>query len=118
MLALEADAQRDNTPKDVEEEVNYVPAVNHGVERLPQLPLSLRLLREIHAELMQRVRGGEKSPGEFRTSPNWIGERNCTLRDAAFVTPPPHELINALGQFETRRGNSAHLEGQRHRALW
>jgi len=63
VLAFEADAQRDDTPKDVEEVVNYVRAMNHGLERLPQLPLSLRLLREIHAELMKGVRGGEKSPG-------------------------------------------------------
>ena len=101
VLAFEADARRDDTPKDVEEVVNYVRAMNHGLERLPRLPLSLRLLREIHAELMQGVRGGEKSPGEFRTSQNWIGERNCTLRDATFIPPPPHELMNSLGQLET-----------------
>ena len=101
VLAYEADAQREDTPKDVEEVVNYVRAMNHGLERLPQLPLSLRLLREIHAELMKGVRGGDKSPGEFRTSQNWIGGRDTTLRDAAFIPPPPHELINALGQLET-----------------
>ena len=75
--------------------------MNHGLERLPQLPLSLRLLREIHAELMKGVRGGEKSPGEFRTSQNWIGERNSTLREATFIPPPPHELMNSLGQLES-----------------
>lgn len=101
VLAYEADAALDDTPRDVEEVVNYVRAMNHGLERLPQLPLSLRLLREIHAELMKGVRGGEKSPGEFRTSQNWIGERNSSLRDAAFVPPPPHELMQTLGQLET-----------------
>ncbi|OSZ71259.1 Fic family protein [Hydrogenophaga sp. IBVHS1] len=101
VLAFEADASRDDTPKDVEEVVNYVRAMNHGLERLSELPLSLRLLREIHAELMKGVRGGEKSPGEFRTSQNWIGGRGSTLRDAAFIPPPPHELMNALGQLET-----------------
>jgi Fic family protein len=101
VLAFEADAQREDTPKDVEEVVNYVRAMNHGLGRLDKLPLSLRLLREIHAELMKGVRGGEKSPGEFRTSQNWIGGRDTTLRDAAFVPPPPHELMNALGQLET-----------------
>ena len=70
VLAYEADAMRDDTPKDVEEVVNYVRAMNHGLARLPELPLSLRLLREIHAELMKGVRGGDKSPGEFRTSQN------------------------------------------------
>ncbi len=68
VLTYEADAVRDDTPKDVAEVVNYVRAMNHGLTRLPDLPLSLRLLREIHAELMQGVRGGDKSPGEFRTS--------------------------------------------------
>ena len=79
VLAFEADTVRDDTPKDVEEVVNYVRAMNHGLARLPELPLSLRLLREIHAELMQGVRGGDKSPGEFRTSQNWIGGRGSTL---------------------------------------
>ena len=83
VLAYEADAQREDAPKDVEEVVNYVRAMNHGLGRLEKLPLSLRLLREIHAELMKGVRGGEKSPGEFRTSQNWIGGRDTTLRDAA-----------------------------------
>jgi Fic family protein len=101
VLAYEADAMRDDTPKDVEEVVNYVRAMNHGLARLPELPLSLRLLREIHAELMKGVRGGDKSPGEFRTAQNWIGGRGSTLRDAAFVPPPPHELMASLGQLET-----------------
>ena len=101
VLAYEADAVRDDTPKDIEEVVNYVRAMNHGLARLVELPLSLRLLREIHAKLMKGVRGGDKSPGEFRTSQNWIGGRGSTLRDAAFIPPPPHELMATLGQLET-----------------
>jgi Fic family protein len=100
VLAYEADAVRDDTPKDVAEVVNCVRAMNHGLTRLPELPLSLRLLREIHGELMQGVRGGEKSPGEFRTSQNWIGGQGSTLAHAAFVPPPPHELMSALGALE------------------
>ena len=100
VLAFEADAMRDDTPKDVEEVVNHVRAMNHGLARLPGLPLSLRLLREIHAELMRGVRGGDKSSGEFRTSQNWIGGRGSTLANAAFVPPPPHELMTALGDLE------------------
>jgi Fic family protein len=100
VLAFEADALRDDAPKDVEEVVNYVRAMNHGLARLGDLPLSLRLLREIHGELMQGVRGGDKSPGEFRTSQNWIGGRNSSLATASFVPPPPHELMNALGNLE------------------
>lgn len=100
VLAFEANAVRDDTPKDVEEVVNYVRAMNHGLARLPELPLSLRMLREIHAELMKGVRGGDKSPGEFRTSQNWIGGRGSTLATASFVPPPPHELMNTLGNLE------------------
>ncbi len=100
VLAFEAEALRDDTPRDVEEVVNYIRAMNHGLQRLHELPLSLRLLREIHAELMRGVRGGEKSPREFRVSQNWIGGKGSTLRTAAFIPPPPHEVMNALGQLE------------------
>lgn len=75
--------------------------MNHGLARLGELPLSLRLLREIHAELMKGVRGGDKSPGEFRSSQNWIGGHGSSLKDAAFIPPPPHELMAALGKLET-----------------
>lgn len=101
VLSFEVAATHNDTPRDVEEVVNYVRAMNHGLRRLPEFPLSLRLVREIHGELMQGVRGGERSPGEFRTSQNWIGPPNCTLRTAAFVPPPPHELMNALGDLES-----------------
>ena len=102
VLAYEAEATHNDTPKDVEEVVNYVRAMNHGLRRLDgNFPLSLRLIREIHGELMRKVRGGEKSPGEFRTSQNWIGGKGSTLATALFVPPPPHELIGALGAFET-----------------
>ncbi|MDO9094740.1 MAG: Fic family protein [Rubrivivax sp.] len=101
VLAFEAEAVRDDTPKDVAEVVNYVRAMNYGLQRLATLPLSLRLLREIHGELMTGVRGGDKSPGEFRTSQNWIGGGGSTLRNAGFIPPPPHELTAALGQLET-----------------
>lgn len=100
VLAFEAEAVRDDTPKDVAEVVNYVRAMNHGLTRLHSLPLSLRLLREIHGELMTGVRGGDKSPGEFRTSQNWIGGGGSTLRDASFIPPPPQGLMAALGQLE------------------
>ena len=101
VLAFEAEATHNDTPKDVEEVVNYVRAMNHGLRRLEgNFPLSLRLVREIHGELMHKVRGAEKSPGEFRTSQNWIGGKGSTLANALFVPPPPHALMNALGAFE------------------
>lgn len=70
ILEFEADASRRNLPADVGEVVNYVAAMNHGLSRLSQLPLSLRLIREIHARLLEDVRGSERRPGEFRTSQN------------------------------------------------
>jgi Fic family protein len=84
---------------DVQEVSNYVAALNHGLKRLREgFPLSLRLIQEIHAILMSGVRGGMKSPGEFRRSQNWIGgSRPGTAR---FVPPPPDELMNCLGALE------------------
>lgn len=100
VLAFEAQGTSNDTPKDVEEVVNYVRAMNHGLRRLDELPLSLRLLCEIHGELMHNVRGGEKTPGAFRTSQNWIGPAGSSLATASFVPPPPHELMNTLGDLE------------------
>lgn len=100
VLEYEAGSVKDRGPKDVEEVVNYVRAMNRGLHRLEHLPLSLRLLREIHAELLKGVRGGDRTPGEFRRSQNWIGPANCTLDDAEFVPPPPHAMKEALDNFE------------------
>ena len=85
---------------DVEEVVNYVKALNYGMERLESLPMSLRLIREIHGVLMHGVRGGRKMPGEFRKSQNWIGPAGCTLQEATFVPPPPNEADRAMGELE------------------
>lgn len=100
VLAYEAGAEPEELPRDVDEVFNYVRAVRHGLARLPDLPLSLRLMREIHAVLMENVRGGEKDPGEFRRSPNWIGPPGSTLSEAIFVPPPPHEMNQAMGNLE------------------
>jgi len=99
---LEAEAMiRDPArPDDAAEVINYVKATNHGLERLEALPVSVRLLKELHAILLQGVRGSERSVGEFRTSQNWIGPQGCTLRDAAFVPPPAHEMLDALSNLE------------------
>jgi Fic family protein len=74
--------------------------MNYGLERLATLPLSLRLIREIHARLLEGVRGADKQPGEFRTSQNWIGAGNAPLAQARFVPPPPTEMHQALDNFE------------------
>ncbi|MEO1610034.1 MAG: Fic family protein [Pseudomonadota bacterium] len=83
---------------DVQEVSNYVSAMSYGLERLKTFPLSLRLIREIHEKLMSGARGGNKMPGEFRTSQNWIG--GTRPGNARFVPPPPEHLMNALGNFE------------------
>jgi len=74
--------------KAIDDVVNYVEAMNYGIERLATLPLSLRLIREIHKILMHGVRGENKDPGEFRKSQNWIGQTGCTIANATFVPPP------------------------------
>jgi Fic family protein len=85
---------------DTAEVVNYVRALNYGIKRLADLPLSLRLIREIHAELMRSVRGEGNAPGEFRVSQNWIGARGTNLANATFVPPPVPEMRQALDNFE------------------
>lgn len=100
LLAYELDLPASNLPGDVEEVVNYVAAMNYGLRRLADFPLSLRLIREIHAELMQGVRGGDRFPGEFRRSQNWIGSPGATLASATFVPPPVDAMHQALTNLE------------------
>jgi Fic family protein len=100
LLAAEADILAPDAPRDVDEVVNYVAAMNYGLERLSELPVSVRLIKEIHARLLQGVRGARLTPGELRTSQNWIGPGGCSLNEATFVPPPPHEVPQALGDLE------------------
>jgi Fic family protein len=101
LLAVEAQALgRDRIARDVDEVVNYVKAMRHGLDRLASLPVSVRLIREIHEQLMTGGRGGQLAPGELRTSQNWIGPSGVTLSDAAFVPPPPHEVASSLSDLE------------------
>jgi Fic family protein len=100
LLAAEALLFDPGLPRDVDEVVNYVRALNLGLGRLAELPVCVRLIREIHRELSRDVRGGHLQPGELRTSQNWIGPGGCTLKEATFVPPPPHALPEALGELE------------------
>lgn len=100
ILANEAGVSTDRNPADLQEVQNYIIALDYGVKRLNDLPLSLRLLKEIHEKLMHGVRGSHATPGEFRRSQNWIGTFGCTLSTAKYVPPPPDELMNALSAFE------------------
>lgn len=87
-------------PTEVKEVYNYVRAMERGLERLKSLPVSLRVIRELHADLMWGVRGEYGTPGEFRRSPNWIGPPGCTLENATYVPPPPGEVVDAMGALE------------------
>ena len=88
------------TVDDANEVFNYVRALEYGLERVTTLPLSLRLIREIHAQLMENVRGGQLTPGEFRKSQNWIGPAGSTLDTATYVPPPVDEMHHALNALE------------------
>lgn len=85
---------------DVREVHNYVLALDYGLERLETLPVSLRLIREIHARLMEGVRGGHLTPGKFRKTQNWIGPAGSTIETATYVPPPMDEMHNALNELE------------------
>lgn len=100
VLAFEAQAAEPENPQDIEEVVNYIAALNYGLDRLQTLPLSNRLIREIHQRLLAGVRGSDKEPGEFRRKQNLIGRPGDTLKTARFVPPPPDDMQRALSDLE------------------
>jgi Fic family protein len=100
LLAAEAGAAVERSPADLREVANYVVALEYGVKRLHTLPLSLRLVRELHERLMRGMRGDTATPGEFRRSQNWIGPPGATPSSATFVPPPPDQLAECLGAWE------------------
>lgn len=100
LLAAEANIFNDGSPGDVDEVINYVAAMNGGLRRLDDLPVSVRLIREIHARLMDGVRGSHLTPGELRRTQNWVGPVGSSPSDAAFVPPPPEMVPDALGDLE------------------
>ena len=97
---FETSAAGESPNADVEEVVNYVVAMREGLKRLERLPLSTRLLREMHSQLMAGVRGRERAPGDLRTSQNWIGPPGSTVETATFVPPPVGELGALLADWE------------------
>jgi len=100
ILAIDHTDKQDIRKSHIDEVVNYVAAMNHGLDRLASFPLSLRLIREIHEILMSGVRGSEKNPGEFRRTQNWIGPQGCTLTNATFIPPTVPEMNRAMGDLE------------------
>jgi Fic family protein len=100
LFFYEASQTTERHTADVQEVANYVHALEYGLARLADLPISTRLFREMHERLMEGVRGEHLTPGEFRRSQNWIGSPGCTLMDATFVPPPIQEMNAALGELE------------------
>jgi Fic family protein len=101
LLIDEMEHSKDRTENDDVREVrNYVTAMEHGLGRLETLPLSLRVVREIHAHLMKGVRGDRATPGEFRRSQNWLGPPGSTIETAPYVPPPPDEMNDLLADWE------------------
>lgn len=97
---LSAEAAETSERSEVREVLNYIRAFDYGLARLKELPLSLRLIRELHERLLRGVRGQERTPGEFRTSQNWIGRSRGGLEDATFVPPPPETMLDSLRDWE------------------
>lgn len=86
--------------EDVEEVVNYIKALNYGLKRLNEFPMSTRLIKEIHTILLSQTRGMDKTPGEFKRSQNWIGPAGSTLKNATFIPPPPVDTVDAMSDLE------------------
>ena len=100
LLEFEEEGNINTIPQDVGEIINYVKAMNYGLDRLNSLPLSLRLIKEIHRILLENSRGSQRSPGEFRKTQNWIGPAGCTLNTATFVPPPVPDMLKSMGDLE------------------
>ena len=100
---------KEEKKEDVGEVVNYVKAMKYGLDRLREFPLCLRLIREIHAELLNNGRGSNRNPGEFRKTQNWIGPAGCTLSNARFVPPTVPDMEKSLESLENFFYEEDHL---------
>ena len=100
LLAAEAGVAVDRSPDELREVGNYVVALEHGILRLEELPLCVRIIREMHEKLMAGVRGQQATPGHFRKTQNWIGKPGTTFETASFIPPPPNEVETCLAAWE------------------
>ena len=100
LVLFELDRETATDKPDVREVWNYVTAFEYGLKRLQELPVSLRLIRELHGKLMKGVRGGDRRPGEFRTCQNYIGRKGQPITNARYVPPPPSDVPACLDAFE------------------
>jgi Fic family protein len=101
LLDFEAGAGRREKRNDVEEIKNYITALNYGVEQLDELPICMRLVRQIHERILQGVRGRQRNPGYVRDNQNWIGPGGCSIEEATYVPPPANLLGELLSDLET-----------------
>lgn len=100
VLEFEAAASEPENPQDIAEVVNYIAALNYGLERLSTLPISKRLIREMHEILLAGVRGSDRDPGNFRRTQNAIGHRGATFQTAQFIPPAPNDMQQAMSELE------------------
>lgn len=99
-----------NIDLDVEEVVNYVKAINYAIKRFEELPLSNRLIKEVHYDLMKGIRGSEKNPGEFRKTQNWIGHSGSTIKNARYIPPTPTDMLECMGDLENYIHDKSNLD--------
>ena len=109
VLAYEASGRRNQSSEDVEEVRNYVVALEYGIERLESLPISFRLVNELHERLMAGVRGENMRPGHFRTTQVWIGSPGSHIQEARFIPPPPERLRDLFFEWENFVNESHNL---------
>ena len=100
LVLFEVEPSRDPQNPDVGEVANYVSAMQYGLTRLEELPVSLRLIRELHEKLLTGVRGQDKRPGEFRQTQNAIGQQGRPVEEARYIPPPVAQMNQALSEFE------------------
>jgi len=100
ILRFEANLEPSEDINEIKEVVNYIKAMDYGIDRLKNLPLSNKLIKEIHKILISGTRGTFKTPGEFRKTQNWLGPQGANLSGATFVPPPPDTLIELMSNLE------------------
>jgi Fic family protein len=100
VLRFEANLEPSEDINEIKEVVNYIQAMNYGLSRLQDMPMSNRLIKEIHEILIKGTRGTHKTPGEFRKTQNWLGPPGANLSEATFIPPPPDALMDLLFNLE------------------
>ena len=107
---LQANKINNEKRKETDEIVNYIHAMNYGIELLNTLPISIRYFKEVHKELLKGVRGENKTPGELRRSQNWIGPKGCTLKNATYVPPSIDIMKEAIYDLETYMNSESNVD--------